>query len=77
MQTTSAFTQNNQVFTLCMLENSHDFWFNIFFPQNLHFQKIISRIQSVFNSLDSGRQTVWPDLGQNCLQRVSADTISR
>ena len=33
----------------------------------------------VSNSLDTdqARQNVWPDLGSNCLQRLSADNTSR
>ena len=55
--------------------NFHDFLssagnFRHFFCQN-----ILSRITSVSNSLDSdqARHSVGPDLGQNCLQRFSAD----
>ena len=44
-----------------------------------YFSKILSGITSVSNSLnpDQARQNVGPDLGPNCLQRLSADDTSR
>ena len=49
------------------------------FFQNQLFQKILSWIPSVSNSLDpdQARHFVGPDLGPNCLQRLSADDNSR
>ena len=50
------------------------------FFQNQLFRKILSGIPSgVSNSLDpdQARQNVGPDLGPNCLQRLSADDTSR
>ena len=52
----------------------------LIFFQNQLVQKIISGIPlGVSNSLDpdQSRHFVWPDLGPNCLQRLSADDISR
>ena len=45
-----------------------------FFPNHL-FRKKNSGIPSVSNSLDpdQSQHFVWPDLGTNCLQRISAD----
>ena len=55
----------------------------IFYKINF-FKKIIARIpSSVSNSLDpdqdqmSGSRFVVPDLGPNCLQKLSADDTSR
>ena len=47
--------------------------------QNQHFQKVLSGILSVSNSLepDQARRSVGPDLGPNCLQRLSADDTYR
>ena len=49
------------------------------FFQNQLFRKIISGIPSMSNSLDSdqARHFVRPDLGPNCLQKVSADDNGR
>ena len=43
--------------------------------QNQSFQKILSEIPSVSNSLvqDQARCIIGPDLGSNCLQKLSAD----
>ena len=43
--------------------------------QKIHFRNMIR----VSNSLDPGqpRHNVWPDLGTNCLHRLSADGTSR
>ena len=49
------------------------------FFQNQLFGKILSGISSVSSSLDSdqARHSVGPDLGPNCLQKLSADDTSR
>ena len=49
------------------------------FFQNQLFRKILSGIPSVSNSLDpdQARQFVGPELGPNCLQKLSAEDISR
>ena len=49
------------------------------FFQNQLFRKILLGIPSVSNSLDPDqvRHVVGPDLGPNCLQRLSADDTSR
>ena len=49
----------------------------IFFKNQL-FRKILSEIPSVSQSLDpdQAQHFVGPDLGPNCLQRLSADDIS-
>ena len=49
------------------------------FFQNHPFQKILSGIPSVSNNLDpdQARHFVGPDLGPNCLQRLSADNTSK
>ena len=49
------------------------------FFQNPLFQKILSGIPSVSNSLDpdKARLSFEPDLGSNCLQRLSADNTSK
>ena len=54
------------------------FWHLLIFFQN-DFEKILSGIPSVSNSLDPGqaRHYVGPDLGPNCLQRLSTDDTSR
>ena len=51
----------------------------LIFFQNHPFRKIISGIPSVSNSLDpdQARHFFGPDLGPNCLQRLSADDKSR
>ena len=68
--------------TLCLLEFFHEFvvcWYfffqNHFFFRKKHFRNTIS----VSNSLgpDQDRRSVSPDLGPNCLQRLSADNPSR
>ena len=70
----------NQVLNLCMLGNFS--WFLLTFSdffQNQHFQKKSFRNTiRVSNNLDSDqdRHSVGPDLGPNCLQRLSADDIS-
>ena len=45
----------------------------------INFRKILSGIPSVSNNLDPdhARHFVGPDLGPNCLQRLSADDTSR
>ena len=50
----------------------------IFFKINF-LEKILSGIPSVSNSLDPDqpRHFVGPDLGPNCLQKLSADHIRR
>ena len=47
--------------------------------QNKLFSKILTHIIRVSNSLDpdQDRQNVGPDLGPNCLKRLSADDKSR
>ena len=47
--------------------------------KNMCDPNIQSGIPSVSNSLDpdQARPYVWPDLGPNCLQRLSADDTSR
>ena len=47
--------------------------------QNQHFQKIFSGTLSVSNGLDpdQAQHSVRPDLGPNCLQILSADSIFR
>ena len=50
------------------------------FFQNHLFRKIISGIQIRVSSSfdrDQGRHSVGPDLGPNCLQRLSADDTSK
>ena len=49
------------------------------FFQHQFFFKILSGIPSVSNSLDpdQARHFVVPDLGQNCLQRLSADNTRK
>ena len=63
--------------TLCMLGNFACFCrLLIFFFQNhLFLQNLVSRITSVSNNLypDQDRLLVGPDLGPNCLQRLSSD----
>ena len=56
----------------------HAFLSSDFF-QNQLFQKLLSRIPSVSNSLDrdQARHFVGPDLGPNCLQRLSEDGTRR
>ena len=51
----------------------------IFFFQNHLFRKNLSGIRSVSNSFhpDQLEHFVWPELGPNCLQKLSADGISR
>ena len=53
------------------------------FFQNQLFRKILSGIPSVSNSLDPDQarlfvepEIVWPDLGPNYLQKLSADDTS-
>ena len=64
--------------TLCMLGSfSKYILFAVFFLQNECFKKILSEIlpiDLVLKSLDSdqAQQFVGPDLGANCLQRLSA-----
>ena len=68
------FTSSHQGLTLCMLLLlSADFFFNINFSKNSVRNTII-----VSNGLepDQDRQNVGPDLGPNCLQRLSADDKS-
>ena len=50
-----------------------------FFFQNHLFQKILSGIQYLSNSLDpvQAQHFVGPELGPNCLQRLSADATSK
>ena len=50
----------------------------IFLSPTDYFSKILSGITSVSNSLnpDQARQNVGPDLGSNCLQRLSSDDTS-
>ena len=50
----------------------------LIFFQNQVLRKILSGIPSVLNSLESdqARQNVRPDLGPNCLQKLSADDTS-
>ena len=52
---------------------SADLLFHIFFKK-----KVIAGILSESNSLDpdQARRFIGPDLGPNCLQRLSADDIS-
>ena len=65
-----------QCFTLCLLGNFCAFLSSADFFQNQLFRKTLSRITiRMLNSLDpdQARQNVGPDLGPNCLQRLSAD----
>ena len=64
---------------LCMLGNFHTFSSSADFFQNHPFRKILSGIPSVSNSLDpdQARHFVGPDLGPNCLQRISVDDSSK
>ena len=59
----------------------HDFLSSADFFQNQLFQKILSdrNTTRVSNSLDPDQAAhfVGPDLGPNCLQKVSADDTSR
>ena len=50
-----------------------------FYFLNILFQNILSRIPSMSNNLDpdQARPFVGPDLGPNCLQKLSADDNSR
>ena len=50
-----------------------------FFFQNRLFQKKIRNTIRVSSSLDpdQARHFVWPDLGPNCLQRLSAEDASK
>ena len=61
--------------TLCMLGNFACFYVSADFFQNQLFRKILSGVPSVSNSLDPDqvRHYVGPDLGPNCLRRLSAD----
>ena len=47
----------------------------LFFFQNQLFRKIISEIPS--EDPDQAGHFVWPELGPNCLQRLSADDTYR
>ena len=51
----------------------------LIFSKSFFFQKILSGIPSESNSLDpdQARHIVGPDLGPNCLQRLSADDSDR
>ena len=53
-------------------------WSADFFTKS-SYQKILSGIPSVSNSLDSdqAQQFVWPNLGPNCLQRLTADDTGK
>ena len=56
----------------------HAFLLSADFFKNKLFRKILSGIPSVSNSLDidQTRHFLGPDLGPNCLQKVSADNTS-
>ena len=60
-------------------ETLHAFCRLLIFFQNQLFGKIPSGMPSLSNSLDpdQARHIVGPDLGPNCLQRLSADDNSR
>ena len=57
----------------------HAFLSSADFFQNQLLREILSQIPSVSNCLDpdQARHFVGPDLGPNCLQRLSADDTSR
>ena len=66
--------------TLCLLGIFTCFCRLLIFFQNLPFQKFLSRIpRRASDSLDpnQAQQNVGPDLGPNCLQRLSAGVTSR
>ena len=58
--------------TICMLETTHAIWSHVAF---LFIFIIFKTTMSVSNDLDPGqvRHFVGPDLGPNCLPRLSAD----
>ena len=51
----------------------------LFLSKSMFSKQILSGIPSVSNSLDpdQAQQCTGPDLGPNCLQRLSADDTSR
>ena len=68
-------------FTLCMLGNfAYFFVVCCFFLYNYRFQKILSgtpsKCQTVWIQIRPNVLSVEPDLGQNCLQRSSANDTS-
>ena len=64
----------------CMLGNFNDFCCRLPVFLKINFSKssfcVINRVSSSLNT-DHDRQNVGPDLGPNCLQRLSADEKSR
>ena len=70
----------NHVLSLCMLGNFHDFLSAVFFSNPTFFLKnSFSNTIRLSNSLDpdQDRHSVGPDLGANCLQRLSTDDKSQ
>ena len=74
------FIQTLKASITCHNSASWDFFFHSFlsssdFFQNQHFEKNLSGITPMSNSLDPDqvRYFVGPDLGPNCLQKLSAD----
>ena len=67
------------IFSLCLLGNFECILFSADLFQNQLFRKILSGIPPVSNSLDpdQAQHFVGPDLGPNCLQRLSADDPSK
>ena len=64
----------------CWIMNVACFLPSVEFFQSYRFQKILSGITiRVSNNLDpdQARHFIGPDLGSNCLQRLSADNTSR
>ena len=60
-----------------MLGNFSFFFVVCRFFQNGVFRKFLSGISSALNILDPDKTPVWPDLGPNCLPRLSADDTCR
>ena len=75
------FTLQFTCFTLCMLFIFHSFHplLKIFSESSFFFKYSFRNTIRVSNSLDpdQARHFVWPDLGPNCLQRLSAENTSR
>ena len=67
------FSRNTGFLTLCMLGNFACFLFRLLIYFKINFFKTFKNATSVSNSLDQDqdRRCVGPDLGPNCLQRLS------
>ena len=78
-----AFLKNVDIsqLTLCMLGNISCFLLSsdFFFSKSTLLKNSLMNTIIVSNSLDpdQARRYVWPDLGPNCLQKLSADNTSR